>query len=995
MSDGVSSQSRSLLSSTSFTSPLRQSRAFPMSVLLTRVATQPSIDLTGHNTAIPPSTTPLPFAQEAGLTRDRPPAKKRRVDSSETIQKQSLKACLTTFILPPVQRALWTVSRDESRFKELAVQAVAAVAKTPDIRCRIEETSGALLPGDKARIAERATEVVAQLARLPQFQVRPNEVLPIIRRKLRNHKPQPTTRYRSQAEPPTNVWYSLERKPYLSATQRDDLPTLLASGLPRTEVAKYQLGTVHVDFSEKEVAHIMEICLQHLRVDVPRTREFLARICYVHNVPSVVGDAIPGRSVEDVRNFCSDLLAGRTNRNGQTITLTTEPQAQDRRPKKDYSSRVASLLLAREIDGNSGWRRPNFQNEVLKVNEDRLELIAEFTNCAGDISTISWVSQNSMVCGTTAHSDSHNQQYNKPGNLLLCTVLPTSRLQAFPDHRVPRPRVTNGENSSEAMRRSQDPWLYSSVVSSDYDERQGYTYTSSFDGTVKVWQVTDNTMEVLATWRHKGNVNFVVVSKDGSGRVAAAADTPTEAVRIYTVNPHNIAESPYIALSCSRTDADDSNTWAYFPATMQWGRAPGTQHILAIGYSPRSLTNDDNDIPEEKRKTGEIVLWDAEAGCRIPISNATTANVFEVTWHPTLWRFLVATSPCGLSVDPGIRTQIHMFQPDKERPDGWFAEFQNLDCPASDINEITIMPNSFLHAYVTAACTDGKVYVWDTAQGDRPVHVLSHEDPVDECCGDREYEDTGVKFTAWGTTADRLYTGSSDGVVKVWNVRNARRPYIQKLLEAPGPISYGAFSPNHSKLAIGDATGRVFLFSIDGVGRDESLYTTVPGTARRVRRPRPYTPHPEPPPPPGYEDQDSHSIGLYSRQKYLESQQLRLVPNPVVGAVQGPMYAATGLYRLDAHEDDDPAKPLLADYDRLQRHSIEAGIGSRRKSIRRLKPPPSTGPSLQALHRSNIERDLDITSIDRDDMADLIKASAELVIDFDFDYEETPSSDEL
>jgi hypothetical protein len=35
-------------------------------------------------------------------------------------------------------------------------------------------------------------------------------------------------------------------------------------------------------------------------------------------------------------------------------------------------------------------------------------------------------------------------------------------------------------------------------------------------------------------------------------------------------------------------------------------------------------------------------------------------------------------------------------------------------------------PNSLIESYVTASCTDGNTYVWDTAQGDDPIHVLGH-----------------------------------------------------------------------------------------------------------------------------------------------------------------------------------------------------------------------------------------------------------------------------
>lgn len=713
-------------------------------------------------------------------------------------------------------------------------------------------------------------------------------------------------------------------------------------------------------------------------------------------LPTLLVSLLPHRNLDDIRNFCSDVLAGRA--------LPTQPSvlsiAQTVPSPQHRNSRIHSLLLARELDGNRGFghntrRYINFQAECVQIHEDRLSLVSEFTNCAGDIATISWVSNETFICGTTAHSDTHNQQYNKPGNLLSYSAV-SNTLRAFPDHRIPRPVIQTGDNSTTAMRQSQDPWLYSSVVSSDYDKALGLAYTSSFDKTVKIWKIDEmGTMTNLSTWDHQGNVNFVVAARDGSGRVASAADIPSDAVRVYTVNPEDPAASPFEPLSCTRTDANGSDKWAYFPATMQWGRAPGTQHLLAIGYSPRSLSGDDHDIPEDKRQSGEIMLWDAKARRRVPVLTATTANVFEITWHPTLHRFIVATTPCGLNIEHGARTQIHLFQRDLSRTDGAYHEFQNLDCEASDINEVTIMPNSLRHAYITAACTDGCVYVWDTAQGDRPIHVLRHGKPLDEFFVDREKEDTGVKFTAWGSTPDRLYTGASDGVIRVWNVRKKTNPFIRNLLEAPGPISYGVFWEDHSQLAVGDATGRVFIFSLYEAA-PESL-TTIPGLSRRVRPPKPYVPHAEPPPPEGHlasntgNEMDANtSIRAYAREVYLDSRQLVLHPSPVIGAIQGPNYDATGLYRREAHCDDEPAAPLLTHYERLQQSSIHSGRG-RCRSLRRLRTVDSMDSRYESVHRANKARDLDLENLDEADLAELEKAGAELCIrdeDYDFTYED-------
>lgn len=340
-----------------------------------------------------------------------------------------------------------------------------------------------------------------------------------------------------------------------------------------------------------------------------------------------------------------------------------------------------------------------FNNEFRKAHEDSLEKRAEWTGCAGDIMTIVWVSNDGFICGTTEHSDSHNQQYNKPGNLVLgsCSGM---TLRAYPEHRIVRPIVEKGENSTDAMIQSQDPWLYSSVVASDYDAVHDRAFTCSFDRTVKIWKVdkSGTSMHVLGEWQHGGNVNFVAASKHESGLVATAADVATQAIRIYNIYEPDISQSPFRSYSCSRVTDDKGNTvstekWAYYPATMQWGLADGVKHLLLVGYSPRSRTGDDNDIPLERRDSGELVLWDGITGERWQVTSARTQNVFEVLWHPTQESFIAATSPLIQDVESRVRTQIRIFRLADKDEFGVkaFSPIMSLDCTAVDINELTIM----------------------------------------------------------------------------------------------------------------------------------------------------------------------------------------------------------------------------------------------------------------------------------------------------------------
>lgn len=409
---------------------------------------------------------------------------------------------------------------------------------------------------------------------------------------------------------------------------------------------------------------------------------------------------LPGRETRDIVNFLADVAKYR-RWNQLPIMMAPETDILDQGNRCARNAKFFSLVAARQvlplgsstlIGADAIYR--DIRNGIRNVVEDELELRLEWTNAAGDIITTSWVSNNAFICGATSHSDAHNQQYNKPGNLLLGSATQKT-VHAYPDHKIKRPIVQKGSNSSDEMIESQDPWLYSSVVYSDYDGRYNRAYTASFDHTVKVWGLTDSALKLLGTWEHTGNVNYVLASKHPSGMVATAANAASDAVRIYSVNDGDVSASSYRPFSAPLAEGAATEKWAYFPSTIRWGLAagtpvsPGSLHLLLVGYSPRSLTGDDNDIPEDKRQSGELKLWDGLTGEHWFVSSASKCNVFDVAWHPSQECFIAATSPTGTK-ENSTRTQIRVYNLSKDHRHT-YSETKTLDCTAVDINSLTIM----------------------------------------------------------------------------------------------------------------------------------------------------------------------------------------------------------------------------------------------------------------------------------------------------------------
>lgn len=269
----------------------------------------------------------------------------------------------------------------------------------------------------------------------------------------------------------------------------------------------------------------------------------------------------------------------------------------------------------------------------------------------------------------------------------------------------------------------------------------------------------------------------------------------------------------------------------------------------------------------------------------------------------------------------------------------------------------------------------------------------------------REIADAGVKFASWGKTVDRFYTGSSDGKVKAWNIRKPKgHTFVRTVLAVSGAISTGAFSKNFSKLLIGDSTGKVHLLEVDDSDPNSPDQESTPtdgslsGTRIPIKtpsaltlpekRPKVIIPHPEPDPPPGFkrrEELTAQDIAL----QYLEEGHLTVHPDPAIGAVQGPNYTETMLFRYEAHEEADCTLPLLPEWQAKQRYENP----DREEELRlpRLSLVKSSNPTQ---HAYNMSLDLDFSRLSLNTQQELTRDGVDL--DFEpeqkFDFELLPRS---
>ncbi|KAI7129898.1 hypothetical protein KC317_g13361, partial [Hortaea werneckii] len=227
----------------------------------------------------------------------------------------------------------------------------------------------------------------------------------------------------------------------------------------------------------------------------------------------------------------------------------------------------------------------------------------------------------------------------------------------------------------------------------------------------------------------------------------------------------------------------------------------------------------------------------------------------------------------------GKQSVVQVYAPDQNRA----KQVNELECPAFDINDVTYCPHD--ENLIAAGATDGKVYIWDmryTSRNQMPLHTLSHGESVNVLDHDRDSElaDTGVRFLSWGATSSRLYSGSSDGVVKVWNpYRATSGALVKDVATFQTAIMSGAFNHDFRDLLIGEECGRLNLLQVDARG-DADMQSARPQRFKLHHAPKPQRAH-------------SEISGKAAGDELLQSRKIITRPMgalPKWQAVQGPNY---------------------------------------------------------------------------------------------------------
>jgi WD40 repeat protein len=497
------------------------------------------------------------------------------------------------------------------------------------------------------------------------------------------------------------------------------------------------------------------------------------------------------------------------NAAGKSATPIPVPEASLQTPGLGldvaHPASISRILRSREL-GNTA-RRNWSSNSRLGVSDELQNHILDtlgprryFHGASRDVTCVAWAGDgNQFAAGAIAIDDERSMQYNRPNNLLLGDVERNS-LQELPEHHVARPTVSDSRNvnSLRAMQETQDPRLFKTVAAVGFSEDSKKLYSAGSDGVVRMYDTSGGSC--LSSVKQEAEV--ALLTMNSKGLLASGSHRPDDG-SISVLRSYDDRLEAVCQLGPSRADAESS--LPIYPSALKWG-AGIYSHLLLAGFASDSYDDD-------RLAAGEIFLWDSTVGQKIGLP--TARNVFDVAWNPFPSSGASLFAVAGARHGRRYRSTIQCFAPNQGRA----SRVLEWDCPAFDINDLVYCPHD--DNLIAAGATDGKVYIWDKRAANRsqaPLHILSHDQTKNVLDHDRDLEiaDTGVRFLSWSATGNRLYSGSSDGVVKVWNpYRATQDAHVKDVASFNSAVMSGAFSPDYRDLLIGEDASHLNLLGID------------------------------------------------------------------------------------------------------------------------------------------------------------------------------------
>jgi WD40 repeat protein len=598
--------------------------------------------------------------------------------------------------------------------------------------------------------------------------------------------------------------YIQRKKPYLSSREQNTAARAIAEEAENSEL--WHGTIIHQDFSLPELVAIEEAinlsCPElYDRDSHSRLNKLLAWATKAQLAAIAVcagGDErLRSRTRKSIKNFLNDAASGQVNLRPERLRIGRKEPASAR------SS--AQKLFARELGIVSNKRNSNHQ--IRDSIYDTMIPVRSFTGASGDIGNLAWSpSGTHFAAGAVCLVDSNSMQYNRSNNLLFGNI-EQNTLYELPDHHRMRAKPAEGINATHSMHVSQDSRLFETVSMIDFSHDGLFMFSVGYDNFLRAFKVDGDhgNCRAIDTYNHNAKIDLLSVNQRRHLLATGAADIES-GIKIFSCGDSGFRK---LRDYCSPR-AQNLVERKIMPSALKWGVHSSVSDYLMAGFSSQ--------MSMEANTTtayGELCLWNVEKNLPIQVT-PTAGNTFDCSWSPSSGLFATACAAYGVNLNRGTKSLVRVYNPVQEAGSmRWTTRGLEMECPALDINDVLFNPYNQLQ--VAAGATDGTVYVWDLRNPDNILHQLRHGEPLIELDSNyaREVVDTGVRFCAWGDRTSRLYSGSSDGVLKVWDIAlSTDDALIKDLATFNSGIMSGAFSNDHSKLLIGEVNGSINLLEV-------------------------------------------------------------------------------------------------------------------------------------------------------------------------------------
>ncbi|KAF1814427.1 WD40 repeat-like protein [Eremomyces bilateralis CBS 781.70] len=592
----------------------------------------------------------------------------------------------------------------------------------------------------------------------------------------------------------------LSSRPYLAENTRNSLVNRLRNGsiwekTPDSDVSWTDSG-LHIGFTQAEVSELNS-CIRSLGIDatvsVSGDRLWLSADLSEAQLLAISHSAQERlqfrRSLASIQDFLRDARTG----------MATSPQILllqgTRRPVMSPSQELRS----REIRQTT----PSITRSLKRTVYDSLGPSLTFTGTSGSVVSVAWSPQGDMfAAGASCLSEGNDAIYNQPYNVLL------------------------GKPSSKtihelASHRNRSTGLHSTVTQVAFSLDGSSLYSTGYDGHLRRNKVRKSQMREDITCNLHRKV--VVMDVSQANLVATGIKRSDKSITIFNYAEYrseaSADESPIRLRSKKAAGKPEAHI---FPTCLHWGKHAYTQGYLLAGFGEERDTN------SQPEKSGDLCIWDVDHGSKVFDVSPSSSKVFECGWSPHSNQFAAAVvaDRHKLNINRGTRTEVRIYP---MNINARYSSAIELESPAYDINDVIFSP--FDQSIVAAGSTDGKVRVWDLRNPNQVLHTMSHGLPITPLDDDEPLElaDTGIRFLSWGRDRHRLFSGSSDGVVKSWDIyQSGSRDcgFVRDHIQLQSAILSGSFSPDFSKLLIGEDKGAIQVLEIGN--EDRTLHDAQP-----------------------------------------------------------------------------------------------------------------------------------------------------------------------